>query len=305
MTEPLVSICIPTYGREEILKETLNSIYSQNEEESLFEICISDNSPTDETKSMLDACFSNYHNIIYRKSTCEGYYNSIEALKLGNGKFLKLHNNYTCFKKNIFKSFLEEIKKYDENTVLFFLSNAKNGNTSSSVFDSFDTFMNYISHLSTWSSSFGIWKSDFSKILQKTEVFDKMFPHTSLLFLLHDKDKYVVSKTSYFVNQNLKKKSGYNLPETFGTRFLGMCDDLYKNEHISVNTYEHIKKDILLFIADYYAYVNYFKDRYGFSYENWEATINSLYGQHGVDFMKKHLKRMRIKCLIKRILNKY
>lgn len=305
MTEPLVSICIPTYGRKEILKETLNSIFFQNEEESLFEICISDNSPTDETKTMLDACFSNYHNIIYRKSTCEGYFNSIEALKLGNGKFLKLHNNYTCFKKNMFKSFLEEIKKYDENTVLFFLANAKNGNTSSSDFDSFDTFMNYISHLSTWSSSFGIWKSDFSKIIQKTEVFDKMFPHTSLLFLLNDKNTYVVSKTSYFVNQNLKKKSGYNLPETFGTRFLGMCDDLYKNEHISVNTYEHIKKDILLFIADYYAYVNYFKDRYGFSYENWEATIYSLYGQHGVDFMKKHLKRMRIKCLIKRILNKY
>ena len=95
MDKPIVSICIPTYGRVEILKNTLDSIFSQCVESAKFEVCISDNSPTDETEQMLKLYFSDKTNLVYSKSTSEGFINSIEALKLGDGKFLKLHNNYT------------------------------------------------------------------------------------------------------------------------------------------------------------------------------------------------------------------
>ena len=303
--QPLISICIPTYGRELILKKTIESILLNNTNTDFYEICISDNSPTDETKQMLQKYFFENKNIIYKKSTSEGYYNSIEALKIGKGKFLKLHNNYTCFKKNYFDTFINEIKQYDENTVLFFLSNGKTNNDSIIKYNSFNDFLNYISYLSTWSSSFGIWKKDLDKLLNSDIEIDSMFPHTSLLFFLSNKSDYIINKTQYFENQDVKKKGGYNLPETFGTRYLKMCDQLLKNKYITQSTYDHIKTDILHFISDYYINVRYFKDKYTFDYNNWESIIFSIYGQYGINYIKKQYRKSSFKCLIKKILNRY
>ena len=55
--EILVSICIPTYKREEIVRQTLKSIFSQGVDASLFEVCITDNSDSDETKNLLEKEF--------------------------------------------------------------------------------------------------------------------------------------------------------------------------------------------------------------------------------------------------------
>ena len=60
---PLLSICIPTYKRPEIVKKTIESIFSQGVENSLFDVCITDNSPTDETKNMIENELPKYKNL--------------------------------------------------------------------------------------------------------------------------------------------------------------------------------------------------------------------------------------------------
>ena len=304
--QPLVSICIPTYGRVEILKNTLNSIFSQNVDPEIFEVCISDNSPTDETQELLDSFFSSNYNIKYSKSTCEGYYNSIESLKLGCGKYLKLHNNYSKFKENSFQEFINSVLRYEtEKPVLFFSFGAINNSSEQKKFSTFDSFLNEISYFSTWSTSFGIWKEDFDALMSKNFDFDKMFPHTSLLFALWDKKDFVVDNALYFDNQDVGKKGGYNLPETFGTRYLGMCHNLLADGKIGEQTYQKIKNGILQFIADWYVNVTYFGNKYKFSFENWEKTIIDLYGEAGILFIKNTAKRKKLKCLIRKILNRY
>ena len=277
----LVSICIPTYGRVEILKNSIESIFNSNVSSELYEICISDNSPTDETKDMLEHFFSGKTNIVYRKSTCEGFYNSIEALKLGSGLFLKLHNNYTMVNDR-FEEFLNSVRCYDgKEAVLFFTFGSMKSNNLKMEYDSFDQFMYGINYLSTWSTSFGIWKCDFDRLISKVQV-DKMFPHTSLLFKLTDKKKYIVDDGMYFENQTLNKKGGYNLPETFGVRFLGMCKKLLDEECISKKTYDKIKLEIFNFISEWFSNVKKYPQKYSFSFEKWEDIISSLYGKRAV-----------------------
>ncbi len=301
----LVSICIPTYGRVEILKNTLESFYSVDISENAYEICISDNSPTDETKEMLERFFSNKTNIVYKKSKCEGYYNSIEALKLGRGTFLKLHNNYTKVNHK-FVSFMECIDLYkDSDSVIFFTFGEKKMNEKKCEFKSFDEFMFFINCLSTWSTSFGLWKSDFDFLMRENRPLDKMFPHTSLLFRLTNKSKYVVDDVDYFENQDVGKKGGYNLPDTFGTRFLGMCELLLKNEIISEKTFDEIKMKILDFVSIWFFKVKFYPQKYYFSFDNWEKTIKILYDKKAVSYVKRNYVKNCLKnCFLCRSFRK-
>ena len=306
MIQPIVSICIPTYGRVEILKKTLDSIFSQNVNPELFEVCISDNSPTDETKKMLKEFFADKTNICYSKSTCEGYYNSIESLKLGSGKFLKLQNNYSEFNAKMFEKFISRLSDYEETKpVVFFAFGTLKQKEECCSYGTFDEFLNAISYYSTWSTSFGIWKRDFDSIMKRNVGLDKMFPHTSLLFELFDKNNYVVDNELYFDNQDVGKKGGYNLPETFGTRYLGMCKILLSENKIAEKTYQKIKTGILQFIADWYVSVTYFGDKYTFNYDNWENIITNLYGSYGVKYIKQNAKKARWKVFAKKMLRRY
>ena len=66
MTKPLLSICIPTFNRSSYLRNTLNSIVSQQEFLSeKVEIIISDNASTDETPDVVKEFTAKYSNIHY------------------------------------------------------------------------------------------------------------------------------------------------------------------------------------------------------------------------------------------------
>ena len=63
----LLSICIPTFNRAELLKNTLTSIYSQKANHSDFEVVISDNCSTDHTEEVVFEFLNNHNNINYIK----------------------------------------------------------------------------------------------------------------------------------------------------------------------------------------------------------------------------------------------
>ena len=126
---PLVSICIPTNNRPDIIRETILSIIEENVGNDLLNICITDNSPTNETKELIEKEFKDVTYLKYKKTHCEGFLNSVEALKFGNGRFLKLHNDYSKFKKGQLIKFIDRIKKNkNEKPLIFFSFGALNKN---------------------------------------------------------------------------------------------------------------------------------------------------------------------------------
>lgn len=280
--QPLLSICIPTKDRVDILRKTLKSIFEQDVPKNLYEVCVSDNSPSDETRELIRNEFSCFTNLRYQKSSCEGFLNSIESLKIGQGKLLKLHNDYSEFKDGSIKKILDLIREYSESKPLIFFSmNTLKNQKKITEFVEFNSFLYNISYWSTWSSAFSIWKNDLDMLLGKNVQVDQMFPHTTLLFALTKKKLYVVDDSDYVENLPLKKKGGYNLVDNFVRIYLAMVHNLLIKGYILKSTYEKIEHQIIKFIASWYAIVKT-NSNFTFSFDRKNQLIRQRSGIHGL-----------------------
>jgi hypothetical protein len=276
---PIISFCIPTNGRVEILKKTLQSFFidNANVDTSLYEICIADNSPTDETEQMLRD-FSSKPNIVYKKNSSSGFLNSVQALKLGRGKFLKLNNNTNFFKENMLGEIIRKIKSY-ENTmpVIFFSVRISRYQQDEITINSFDSFLSQISYYSTSSSCFGIWREDFEKLDANVSV-NNMFPHTSFLFKCDTKSQFIIDNRKYFETQSVPKKGGYHLTKTFCVDYIKMLSILFSDNVITQKTYKQLKKELLYdFFADWYITVLLHKKDYTFDISNTGKLLKKYY----------------------------
>ena len=305
--QPYISICIPTCKRPEIVKKTIDSIYNQGVDHNLFEVCISDNSETDETQKLILDNYSDIDNLIYSRNNVEGFLNSIEALKLGKGKLLKLHNDYSVFKEDTLQKIITVTSSYSEyNSCLFFSMGALK-NYGLKNLSSFNDFLYYANYWTTWSSAFAIWKSDFISLQEKNIVLDHMFPHTSLLFSLSDKKQYIVDDRKYIDNIPLKKKGGYNLPDNFIHLYLSMVKKLIEDGNIQEQTYLKIENGILKFTGEWKYAVERHSDVHSFRFDDAESIIQKQCGKSGVRkyhywyYRKKLLGS--IKYTVKKVIN--
>lgn len=185
MKEPIVSICLPCYGRVEYVRRTLKSIYEYNSDVSLddYEIVISDNDPKQNIRSLVSEF--NFPNIHYHYTECEGFMNSYYVLTYANGKLLKLHNSQVLFRKGVLAELINEVKVNLVKKPLIFYTNGLLYKNKSKEFETFDEFFYAMSYWPSWSNGFSIWKEDFEKI-EKVSL-NKLFPHTSLFITQHFK----------------------------------------------------------------------------------------------------------------------
>ena len=261
--QPILSICIPTYKREYLVDQLLQTIYAQNCDRSLFEVCITDNSDTDETKDLIENKYKSYENLHYKKVFCKGFMNSTEALKYGNGLFIKLHNDYSMFKEGSLQKLIDQVKSNIEEKPLIFYS--LRGKKVNQFYSDFDSFMRDINYLSTWSTSFAIWKEDLDHILDEDINPNYMYPHTTIMFNEHYKKSFLVDDYVYFENVEPKKKGGYNLVDNFVRIYLTMVEeDLLNKGYITQKTYDIIEGRIIRFVAS--CYVN-LKDKSGYNFK--------------------------------------
>ncbi|MDB5149459.1 MAG: glycosyl transferase family 2 [Mucilaginibacter sp.] len=273
-----LSICIPTKGRSDVLKNTLDSIYLDNEADYHdFEVVISDSSNTGSVSEMLTA-YSQYPNITYEKNTSEGFLNLICALKMGKGTFLKLHNDYTVFSKGALAQMINFAKNEATIKPLVFFSNNELKSNSVLRYDSFDTFTYELSFFNTWSTGFSIWKQDFDKY-SNMEV-NQLFPHTSLLLFQYDKEAFVINDVSLFSHQEVSKKGGYNLFDAFAVQYLKLIEGCLNKKQITMNTFNHIKQDLFdNFLVVWYYNTKIAANQYTFDLSGIKASIKIYYSE--------------------------
>jgi abequosyltransferase len=241
---PLLSICIPSYGRIELLRNTLNSIYSQMDDvcEEDFEVIISDNDPKRALQCLVDEF--EYSNFKYYATDCNGFLNSYYVLSYGTGALIKLHNNTMLWKPNSLKNLLQMIRNNMEKKPLIFFTNGLRQTYAMHKFNKFDEFMYDLSYLSSWSNGFCIWKDDldFDKIITVNEY----FPQTSVLLTQYYKESFISTDYPFFELQKVSKKGGYNIFKVFGIYYIELIEIEYFKGHISKKTFNKIKKGILL-----------------------------------------------------------
>ena len=110
MTEPLVSVCIPTFNGSRFLLQTINSVLSQTF--ANIEVLISDHSSSDETLSIIRS-FSDprlsYSILESGGSAADNWNNAIANAK---GQYVKLVCQDDILKKNCIQ---EQVRKLEEN----------------------------------------------------------------------------------------------------------------------------------------------------------------------------------------------
>ncbi|MFA6175674.1 MAG: glycosyltransferase [Phycisphaerae bacterium] len=112
---PNVSVCIPTYNREHLLKETLESVFAQTYKD--FEVIIVDDGSTDNTKQMLE---KNNFNVRYHWQKNAGDAAARNKLiELAQGKYISFLDSDDLLFPDALKKMVQAMPQNSENTVVY------------------------------------------------------------------------------------------------------------------------------------------------------------------------------------------
>ena len=263
MTSPdiLLSICIPTYNRNDFLRKTLESITSQdafiNTEE--IEVIISDNLSSDNTQILgleFEKKFPRKIKYFRNEKNFGAEMNLELVLSRGSGTCLKIHNDNLIVKNGSLTEVIKVIKATEaEKPVLFFTNGNNNINgVDFSICSNLDEFVKAASYITTWMGGFCIWRDDFRMIPDFTANAKTQLIQTDILFRLLEKGRRaIVFYGNFFTSMTIEKRGGYNIAEVFGKNYLTYLKKYRAKGLLQDSTYELEKKLVLIkHIIPYY-----------------------------------------------------
>lgn len=286
MSECLLSLCIPTNGIIEWVIPVLDSIFSQNVNEELFEVCISDNGNSKEFEEIIQKYKSKYNNIKYQKTKNKLFSNEIDCYKMANGVFIKFVNHRTHLCNGKLNYLLDFVSKNMLNKPLVYFSNGALNNRKCQCFKDFDKYIRELGIYTTWSTGMAFWKEDFNKLIDLD--FNSLFPHTNILFNKIIERDYIIDDSIILCEPeklDMKKKGNYDVYYAFLVEFIKIIQKYLKKNIITIETYKKLKKDTLHFCLNLYIDYNilkrpnsydvtHFRDNYSIYYKNYGLITN-------------------------------
>jgi len=211
MTEPLLSICIPTYNRASYLKECLDSVVCQFDDKDIFsqtEIVISDNASQDNTEEVVKKYQKKFNNIRYfRNEKNLGFDRNVDrVITLASGNFCWTLADDEKVKENAIKSILEIIKNYQDIAHIM-MERKKND-------DKIEYFKNGNEIIKTGNLppggylSFNIFNKKFLP-LNRQRYYGNFWLHYSLVLEVISNNPFIVIK-NFLKNQEINNYSFYS-----------------------------------------------------------------------------------------------
>jgi abequosyltransferase len=234
LNNKLLSICIPTYNRCEILDQTLMKLFTNPDfDETVIEVIVSDNCSIDDTcnvvsKYPLVRYFRNESNIKDR--------NFSKVLGYATGSYIRLFNDTLVFKEGALSKLLQRIEEHlEDNCNLFFYENMFLHKNSCKILYSKRMGLKTVSFMTTWILNFGVWRKDFVVIEDKNRHAERQFAQVDWFYrILANKKKTIIYFDSVFTIAQPGVKGGYNIWNTFINNYLFII----KNEGFSPVDYE-------------------------------------------------------------------
>lgn len=272
--QPLLSICIPTYNRGDILNETLFNITSDPDFDEEVEIVISDNGSNDNTPDIGKKYSKTFSNIkYYRNEENIKIKNFYSVLSRGNGKFLKLVNDTASFQPNKLsklKAVIRESHSKAKSILFASINYYVNDVVSIEVRDQ-NALLKYLSYNTTWSPNFGIWKDDLQHICQNTDYKTQM-PQVDWLYRLVKIKPMILYFDSYFNIHWTGRKDSYNYMHTFVDVYLNML----RGYRPSLYRFEVEKFRLLFMLSSFYYFMKVSKN---ISY-NSDGALKIMYKEY-------------------------
>lgn len=285
MSNPIVSLCMPTNGVIEWVFPVLDSIYEQGCENEDFEIVITDNGNNKEFKEKIKIYNQKHLNLYYFETNALPFINEIESYKRANGRLIKFVNHRTLFVEGALNQLIGLAKENsDAKPIMYFANGVLKKEKKVFEYATFDEFVNNLSYWSSWSTGMTIWKEDFDKLPEDVSDFNELFPHTNVLFNERNRNKYVIDNTVIFneIPQGRKPKGDYDLFYAFGVEYPSIILKLYRENSITADTLRSVLKDNLRFVA--YMYSLYFIKKEYCSYD-----LNGLKDMYNIFYTKNQL----------------
>lgn len=312
--DPILSICIPTYNRANVLNKALKALTSQEffQNTNSVEIVISDNCSTDNTDLVCKKYTELFPDKVFYHRNSENIRdkNFEKALSLGKGKYLKLCNDTILYKKNSLEQMCSDISIFiDKKPLLCFASGFISHNNKYEFCNNMNEFISKISYGITAIGTFGIWKEDFNKIQNFNRFSDKQLVQVDVILRnFADKKQAVIVTPIYFENIVYRGKGGYNIAEVFGKNYLSILEDYLKTKELKKLIFEQEKKKLLLhhinkFYFDFENLYNFKKSGY-FKYLNNFYRFNAYYYFALIKMLPKLLKQYFHKKRVKKQVEK-
>lgn len=311
MTQPVISLCIPTNGVSEWVFPVLNSIYSQNVSNDLFEVIVTDNGKNTDFENQMKLFVKEYSNLIYKKTDSIMFQNQIDSLRLANGLFLKFVNHRAVFENGALEWMIQQISNYkDEKPVIYFSNGVLAGKHKE--FDSFDLFVNGLREYASWTTGVGVWKSDFD-LIPHNHIYNKISPHSDVLFAVRNKNKYIIDDYVWSHNIDSKNNKGtYDLYKAFACEELTITLSLLIDGDISAKTFKNVKNAYKKLLINFYLQFNILKIKCSYDLSGFNDSMGIFFNKSNIILsaylsLPKYLLTQtmkNIKNIIKRIIKK-
>lgn len=268
--EKLLSLCIPTYNRCEILDTVLSHIVRDKEFDERVEVVVSDNCSTDATPEIVKKYSSLYTNVVYHRNPENIRDANFElVLSLGTGKYVKLLNDYSILKAGTLGYLLERIEKHKESGEnLFFYTRVSRPEFNEAICYSLNDFVEKVSFWSTWIGHFGTWKERFDALSDKERCRSLQLSQMDwTLRIVNEKSPTVVYRENLYETLPPSKKGGYNFFKIFVENYLGIYQEYLRSGALSSNVFKQEKRK--LFKRHLYLWLKriYIKDREMYCFE--------------------------------------
>lgn len=250
--EVLLSICIPTFNRSAALRETLESITSQEVfiNTHAVEIVVSDNASIDDTPQLVSEFASRFPGKIvsYRQESNVWSANFHQALSMGSGQYLKLHNDTLLVRPGALQPLLDAIRGFADTRPLMFMTNGNRLDDSKALFSqcqSLDEFVQKVSFFSTWIGGFGLWREELDLALPfKTDTSNLIQTEIVCRQMAAGRQAVVFFGTYFLSKQDFRR--AYNWTEVFGKNYLSILKQHVAAGELGQATYDKAKKEVFL-----------------------------------------------------------
>ena len=250
--KPLLSICIPTYNRGDILKSVLCHYVECTEFDSEVEIVISDNASTDQTEIICRSFCEKYPNIRYfRNKQNIRDANFVKVLDYGRGDYLKLFNDWVyCTNETL--AFMKRTIKDNINNKrpLFFSSTTIYTKYKNDIITTtnLDEFVKVVSTFVTYNNLFGSWNEQWNNVENKRKYAPLQLQQQDWIYqivvanggcLVYDRQIMYVSEIP------LGKRGGYNWFQVHLDNYYRIMAPYIENGLITKETYDQDRHNLI------------------------------------------------------------
>ena len=254
--KPILSICIPTKDRSIYLEHTLREITNDTvfQNTNKIEIVISDNCSDDNTENLCKRYQKKFPDkIVYiRQKEDIKDNNFTEVLKLANGKFAKLNNDYLYYKKGALGEIISLLENSNDNVVYFTNRNFQEPEKQIVKVNNFDEFLSKISYICTWIGGLCVNTSVYKQINTPFRFAELRFCQIDVIVQLMKTGTATIVEKNLMNTITIQKKGGYNIAKVFGENFITVLQTLKKENILSDKIYDKTLKELLLQQINHY-----------------------------------------------------